>query len=216
MTKSKNYTNIRLDYKTFFDDFNSFSSINWENNYDKTKSITITPSKIIYNITTQSTSNHFQRKLKVYNDNIIKFTIVDEDNNCFSISDINKSNKLSLFIKSILKDGVILGSCQYNYIGSSNSQMKNLGGWMINLEGIRIYKDEHLISIKNNFKLNKIINSGIEIYCSSQIFENCDKIINMFGDFSKELNIFKNTSRKGMIFSDSKYVKDVNINNVLH
>ena len=37
----------------------------------------------------------------------------------------------------------------------------------------------------------------------------------MFGDFSKELNIFKHTSRKGMIFSDSKYVTDVNIYNVL-
>ena len=215
MTNRKNYTNIGLDYKTFFDDFNSFSSINWENNYDKTKSITITPSKIIYNITTQSTSNHFQRKLKVYNDNIIKFTIVDEDNNCFSISDINKSNKLLLFIKSVLKDGVILGSCQYNYIGSSNSQMKNLGGWMVNLEGIRIYKDEYLTSIKNDFKLNKIFNSGKEIYFSRQIFENCDEIINMFGDFSKELNIFKHASRKGMIFSDSKYVTDVNIYNVL-
>ena len=217
LTKSQNYTNIFLDYQTFMKDYKSLLSIkNENNNTEKTKSITITPSKIIYNISTQSTTNHFQRKLKIYNDNIIKFNIVDEDNNSFSNSDINKSNKLLLFIKSIFKNGITLGFSHYEYIGCSNSQQKNLGGWMINLEGIRIYKEEYLREVfKNEFKIRNIISQQKEIYFSRQKYNNCEEIINLFGDFSKEKNIFKHTSRKGMIFSDSKYVTDINIYNVL-
>ena len=170
LTKSQNYTNIFLDYQTFMKDYKSLLSIkNENNNTEKTKSITITPSKIIYNISTQSTTNHFQRKLQIYNDNIIKFNIVDEDNNSFSNSDINKSNKLLLFIKSIFKNGITLGFSHYEYIGCSNSQQKNLGGWMINLEGIRIYKEEYLREVfKNEFKIRNIISQQKEIYFSRQ------------------------------------------------
>ena len=208
MNKNKNYTHINLDFETFIKDYSSFEKLSFNINNDNTKIITITPSKIIYNIPIPSTTNHFQRKLKKYNDNIIKFSFVDEDNNNFSYTDINKSKRLIEFIKSIFKNGITLGFYQYNYIGSSNSQLKNLGGWMVNLEGIRIYK-ENILNYQN------IFNEGKELYLSHQIYNNCDEIINKFGDFSKELNIFKNTSRKGMIFSDTKYVTNININNVI-
>ena len=81
---------------------------------------------------------------------------------------------------------------------------------MVNLEGFR-----KLNELKFNIKYN--INEKIEEIKSSsfQLYNNCEEIINKFGDFSKEINIFKNTARKGMIFSDTKYVTDVDIHNVI-
>ena len=136
MNKTKNYTHTYLDIETFIKDYSNFENNNFEYK-SNTKAIIITPSKTIYNIPSNSTTNHFQRKLINYNDNIIKVNILDDDHNSFSYNDINISPKLSLFIRNIFKEGIILGFCKYNYIGSSNSQLKNLGGWMINLEGIR-------------------------------------------------------------------------------
>jgi len=221
MNKKCNYTLRNLDYLSFLKDYCYFKN-DFENNYtydnNKTKSIIITPSKIIYNITTLSTTNHFQRKLIDYNDSIIKINILDEDHDNFCFSDINNSEKLLEFIKTIFKDGIVLGFSHYNYIASSNSQLKNLGGWMINLEGVRtcneieIYKNQN--KINNNFDMI-IINKDKGSNSSFQIYNNCEEILNVFGDFSKEKNIFKNTARKGMIFSDTKYSTDVNIYNVI-
>ena len=74
---------------------------------------------------------------------------------------------------------------------------------MINLEGIRACYD-----IKNN-NFDNNINEYKENNSSFQIYNNCEEILNIFGDFSKEKNIFKNTARKGMIFSDTKYTTDI-------
>ena len=140
INKTCNYTHKNLDALSFIKNFSSFVN-HFEKNYaynnNKTKSIIITPSKIIYNITTLSTTNHFQRKLINNNDSIIKINILDEDHDNFCFYDINNSEKLLKFIKTIFKDGIVLGFSHYNYIGSSNNQLKNLGGWMINLEGVR-------------------------------------------------------------------------------
>ena len=220
MNKTKNYTHIYFDEITFIKEYTAYESKGFEYNSNKTKSITVTPSKIIYNITKCITTNHFQRRLIDYNDNIIKISIVDEDNNNFSYYDINKSPKLVQFIKKLFKDGITLGFYKYDYIGSSNSQLKNLGGWMINLEGIRLYKNPKEINQDNINEINDIPNNNLIIdesqvcYSSNQLYKNCEEIINKFGDFSKEINIFKNTARKGMIFSDTKYVIDVDIHNV--
>ena len=85
---------------------------------------------------------------------------------------------------------------------------------MINLEGFRMYKEIKLNNIKelnfiNDDDFNDLINHSI------QKFNNCEDILNEFGDFSKEINVYKNTSRKGMIFSDTKFITDVNIYNVI-
>ena len=211
MNKNNNYTDKYLDFITFAQDFALVPSIN-DYNYYNTKSITITPSKIIYNIPDPIITNHFQRKLNKYNENIIKVHIVDEDYKNFSFYDINSSQRLALFIRSIFSNGINLGFCKYNYIGSSNHQLKSLGGWMINLEGIRILNDDKDNEI-NSILLKDKINYKKKFY-SLQLFINCEEIINIFGDFSKEDNIFKNTSRKGMIFSDTKYIKNISIDNV--
>ena len=137
MNTQKNYTHMNIDYETFIKHYSLFDNINFEYSNNNTKSITITPSKIIYNIPINATTNHFQRKLINYNDNIIKISVVDEDNENFTYFDLSKSQRLISFIKTIFKKGISLGFCKYNYIGSSNSQFRNLGGWMINLEGIR-------------------------------------------------------------------------------
>ena len=68
--------------------------------------------------------------------------------------------------------------------------------------------------INNNFD-KKIINEYNQNNSSFQIYNNCEEILNIFGDFSKEKNIFKNTARKGMIFSDTKFSTYVNIFNVI-
>ena len=221
INKTCSYTHKNLDISSFLEDYSSFEKNDFIYNNNKTKSIIITPSKIIYNITTLSTTNHFQRKLINYNDSIIKINILDEDQDNFCFSDNNNTKKLLKFIKTIFKDGIILGFSHYNYIGSSNSQLKNLGGWMINLEGVRtcnemeIYKKQNNINkINNNFG-NIIINEYNGNNSSFQIYNSCEEILNKFGDFSKEKNIFKNTSRKGMIFSDTKYATNVNIFNVI-
>ena len=64
--------------------------------------------------------------------------------------------------------------------------------------------------INNNFD-KKIINEYNQNNSSFQIYNNCEEILNIFGDFSKEKNIFKNTARKGILFSDTKYNTDVDI-----
>ena len=224
INKTCNYTHKKLDDLTFIKDYSSFAN-HFEKNYvynnNKTKSIIITPSKIIYNITTLSTTNHFQRKLINYNDSIIKVNIFDEDNDNFCFYDINNSEKLLEFIKTIFKDGIVLGFSHYNCIASSNSQLKDLGGWMINLEGVRTCNETEIYMNKKNInKINNnfdkiIINEYNQNNSSFQIYNNCEEILNIFGDFSKEKNIFKNTARKGMIFSDTKYSTDVNIFNVI-
>ena len=66
---------------------------------------------------------------------------------------------------------------------------------------------------KNN--TNNNINEYNENNSSFQIYNSCEEILNKFGDFSKEKNIFKNTARKGMLFSDTKYITDVDICNVI-
>jgi len=124
------------------------------------------------------------------------------------------------FIKSIFKDGIVLGFSHYNYITSSNNQLKKLGGWMINLEGIRtcnemeIYKNQININKINN-NINNNTNNNINEYkeknSSFQIYNSCEEILNIFGDFSKEKNIFKNTARKGILFSVLKYITDADI-----
>ena len=220
MNKKNNYTDKYLDIETFIKDYSFFQNTDIEYDGNNTKSITVTPSKIIYNIPASRISNHFQRRLIKYNDSIIKIHIVDEDYNNFSSYEINISSKLSEFIETVFKDGITLGFCKYNYVGSSNNQLKTLGGWMVNLEGIRILKKEKIIIEHNPNKITDILDKDLEkenesIHATCQLYKNCDEIINKFGDFSKELNVFKNTARKGMIFSDSKYVTDVNINNVI-
>ena len=209
INKTCNYTHKDLDALTFIKDYSSFAD-HFEKNYvynnNKTKSIIITPSKIIYNITTLSTTNHFQRKLINFNDSIIKINILDEDHNNFCFYDINNSEILLKFIKTIFKDGIVLGFSHYNYIASSNNQLKNLGGWMINLEGVRtcneaeIYMNQNNINRINNNSGTIIINESNQNNSSFQIYNNCEEILNKLGDFSKEKNIFKNTARKGMLF----------------
>lgn len=219
MNINKNFTHINLDYETFIKEYLSYDEkIDYKYNNENTKSILITPSKIIYNITSNSTTNHFQRKLMKFNDNIIKIKIIDEDKGDFV--DISSSPNLSKFIKTIFKNGITLGFIEYHYIGSSCSQLKSLGGWMVNLEGIRtlkIKKDNiDIINIINNmFSDINLNNKKGKEENSYQKYIDCDNIINLFGDFSKELNVFKNTSRKGMIFSETKYITDININNVI-
>ena len=220
INKKCNYTHKKLDSLSFIKDYSFFENDiekNYVYNNNKTKSIIITPSKIIYNITTLSTTNHFQRKLINYNDSIIKINILDEDHDSFCFSDINNSKKLLEFFKTIFKEGIVLGFSHYNYIASSNSQLKNLGGWMINLEGVRTCNEKEIY--KNQKNINKNIDNNINEYCkdniSFQVYDNCEEILDIFGDFSKEKNIFKNTARKGMIFSDTKYSTDVNIYNVI-
>lgn len=154
INNTKNYTHINLDYLTFIKDYSSNEGLNLTYNNNKTKSITITPSKIIYNLSSPVTTNQFQRKLINYNDNIIKVGIVDEDNNNFCFTDI-KSNILLKFLKNLFKNGITLGFFHYNYIGSSNSQLKKLGGWMVNLEGIRTN-----IKINDKFIMNKLKNNN--------------------------------------------------------
>ena len=228
INKNKNYTNKNLDISSFKEDYSSFDKNDFAYNNNKTKSIIITPSKIIYNIPKLSTTNHFQRKLIKYNDNFIKVKVLDEDHKKICSSAINKSKKLMKFIKSIFKDGIVLGFSYYNYIASSNNQLKKLGGWMVNLEGIRtcneieIYKNqininENINKINNNLEnnTNNNINEYNENNSSFQIYNSCEEILNKFGDFSKEKNIFKNTARKGMLFSDTKYITDVDICNVI-
>ena len=214
INNTKNYTHINLDYLTFIKDYSSNEGLNLTYNNNKTKSITITPSKIIYNLSSPVTTNQFQRKLINYNDNIIKVSIVDEDNNNFCFTDI-KSNILLKFLKNLFKNGITLGFFHYNYIWSSNSQLKKLGGWMVNLEGIRTN-----IKINDKFIMKKLKNNNNYIieksnFSTFQLYKNCEEIIDIFGEFSKEKNIFKNTARKGMIFSDTKYVTNVDINNVV-
>jgi RNA-dependent RNA polymerase len=208
----KNYTHIKLDYLTFILDYSSFENSDIEYNSNKTKSITVTPSRIIYNIPTPNLNNHFQRKLIDYNDNIIKISVVDEDKSNFNSADINQSIILVKFVENLFKNGINLGFLKYNYIGSSNSKLKKLSGWMVNLEGIRTNN----IVKKDIIKSNNFINEEtiVKSNNSFQLYNNCEEIINKFGDFSQEKNIFKNTSRKGMIFSDTKYIVDVDINNV--
>ena len=207
INRTKNYTHKNLDITSFLEDYSSFDKNDFIYSNNKTKSIIITPSKIIYNIPTLSSTNHFQRKLINYNDSIIKVKVLDEDHSKICSLDINKSEKLLKFIKTFFKDGIVLGFSYYNYIASSNSQLKNLGGWMINLEGIRACNE-----INNNFD-NKYNEEDKNNY-SFQIYNNSEEILNKFGNFSKEKNIFKNTARKGMLFSDTKYITDVNICNV--
>ena len=115
MNKTKNYTHENLDIETFIKDYSYLENNDYEYS-NNTKSIIITPSKIIYNIPTNSLTNHFQRKLKNYNDNIIKVSILDDDKDSFSNNDINISPKLALFIRNIFKNGVTLCFCKYNYI----------------------------------------------------------------------------------------------------
>ena len=92
---------------------------------------------------------------------------------------------------------------------------------MVNLEGVRTCNETEIYKNKNNInKINNnfdkiIINEYNQNNSSFQIYNNCEEILNIFGDFSKEKNIFKNTARKGMIFSDTKYSTDVNIFNVI-
>jgi len=88
---------------------------------------------------------------------------------------------------------------------------------MINLEGVRTCNEKEIYMNQNNInKINKIIiNEYNQNNSSFQIYNNCEEILNIFGDFSKEKNIFKNTARKGMIFSDTKYSTDVNIFNII-
>jgi len=224
MNKTKNYTQRNLDISSFIEDYSSFEKNDYIYNNNKTKSIIITPSKIIYNIPILSTTNHFQRKLIKYNDSITKVKVLDEDHSKICSSDIYNSEKLLQFIKSIFKDGITLGFSHYNYIASSNNQLKNLGGWMVNLEGIRtcnemeIYKNQNNKNkINNNIdnNTNNNINEYRENNSSFQIYNNCEEILNKFGDFSKIKNIFKNTARKGMLFSDTKYITDVDICNVI-
>ena len=64
MNNKYNYTNIDLTYEKFILDYTSILE-NQKMDFDDyfTQSITVTPSKIIYNIPTKGTSNHFQRKL---------------------------------------------------------------------------------------------------------------------------------------------------------
>ena len=220
INKTKNYTHKNLDIASFIEDYSSFEKNDYIYNNNKTKSIIITPSKIIYNIPKLSTANHFQRKLINYNDNIIKIKVLDEDHKKICSSEINNSEKLLEFIKSIFKDGIVLGFSHYNYIASSNNQLKNLGGWMVNLEGIRTCNEMEIFNNQNNInKMNNNNNNNINENngntCSFQIYNSCEEILNKFGDFSKEKNIFKNTARKGMLFSDTKYITDVDICNVI-
>ena len=64
MNINQNFTHMNLDYKTFIEVYSEYDkNINYKYNNENTKSILITPSKIIYNITSNSTTNHFQRKL---------------------------------------------------------------------------------------------------------------------------------------------------------
>ncbi len=208
MNKNKNYTHLYLNYENFMKDYSFFETFDYQYNNNNTKSILITPSRIIYLIPTNSTNNHFQRKIINYNDSIIEINIVDEDQNNFSKYDMVNSEKLKIFIKTVFKEGITLGFTEYKFIGSSNSQMKNLGGWMVNLEGFRAIKH-----INNHYNINSLDDGDDD--ASYQLYQNCDEIIDKFGDFSKELNIFKNTSRKGMIFSETKYVTDVDIHNII-
>ena len=205
MNKNNNYTDIILDIEKFKKDYlnkKENEKIDFDNNLN-TKKITVTPSKIIYEIPSPKIYNHFQRKLEKYNDSIIKIKIVDDDHTIFRSKDINDSQNLYNFIKHVFLNGITIGFYKYNYIASSNSQLKKLGGWMINLEGIRILQKKKE-SINNNEK-----------YSSVQLYKNCNEIMNIFGDFSEEKNTFKNTSRKGMIFTNSTFITNIDNNKVI-
>ena len=206
MNKNNNYTDIYLDIKKFKDDYSKYEKENEKFDYNNnlnTKTITVTPSKIIYEIPSPKLFNHFQRKLEKYSDNILKIKIVDDDGKTFQSKDINNRPNLYNFIKQIFLKGIAVGFCKYNYIASSNSQLKTLGGGMINLEGIRTLKKE-----KGEIDENKK-------YLSIQLYNNCNEIMKIFGDFSEEKNKFKNTARKGMIFTDSIFITNVDINKVI-
>lgn len=190
MNINNNYTYTNLNIEKFLEDYSFYEEAKIYNNIIySTKTITVTPSKIIYNIPNQKIFNHFQRKLFMYNDNFIKIHIVDEDYKNFRASDLPNNSKLYNFIKQIFLNGITIGFCKYNYIASSNSQLKYLGGWMVNLEGIRAIKNEKQILLKNIFQNNIIfenkinfnsINDENEIYSSFQLYNNCQEILNIF------------------------------------
>ena len=135
---------------------------------------------------------------------------------------LTEFSKLYNFIKQIFLNGITVGFYKYNYIASINNQLKHLGGWMVNLEGIRSLKMDKepktFFEINNIFenKINfNIINDENEIYSSIQKYKNCQEILDIFGDFSKEKNKYKNTARKGMIFADTKFIINIDINKVI-
>ena len=160
INRNSSYTKEKLNYhqqlsKIFKELFNisvNQSQIEERTYLTITRTIEITPSIIYYSIPKYEKTNHLIRKYSEYNDHFLKINIVDEDKNKMYFNSFT-AQKLSCFISSLMHEGIYIGSRFFQFISSSNSQMKNCSFWLINIEGTRFVKRENIIQELGDFTM---------------------------------------------------------------
>ena len=118
------------------------------------RNIDITPTMIYYNIPKFEKNNQLIRKFSILTDHFIKVNILDETHLKIYLASRNY-NKFLAFIKSLMTNGIIIGSRQFKFLTSSNTQIKSGCGWYFNLEGTKYKKIENIINEIGNFKNEK-------------------------------------------------------------
>ena len=161
-----------------------------------TRTIEVTPSMIFYVAPKFERTNHLLRKYSDYKENFLKMNIFDEDKNKLYFSSF-AAMKLSKFISELMHEGLYIGSRYFQFISSSNSQMKNCSFWLVNLEGTKFEKRENIIMELGDFTEEK------NIYKNAARRGQCLSSTTFITMLNKEKIIeIDDIKRNGFIFTD--------------
>ena len=152
------YDIVQKKFEKFFEPSNPDKLVFEKNKNDESLSlihnIEITPSLIYYNIPKFEKNNQLIRKFSILSNHFIKITLLDESHTKIYLASKNYYKFLA-FIKSLMTNGLMIGSREFKYLTSSNNQIKSGSGWYFNLEGTNYNKIENIINEIGNFKEEK-------------------------------------------------------------
>ena len=152
------YDIVQKKFEKFFEPSNPDKLVFEKNKNDESLSlihnIEITPSLIHYNIPKFEKNNQLIRKFSILSNHFIKISVLDESHSKIYLASKNYYKFLA-FIKSLMTNGLMIGSREFKYLTSSNNQIKSGSGWYFNLEGTNYNKIENIINEIGNFKEEK-------------------------------------------------------------
>lgn len=119
-------------------------------NLMRVRIVEVTPNIIKYKTPVLERVNHILRKYKNYKDHFLKINFVGEEGNKLPLN-FSAMWMLLHFMQQIMLNSVIIGSRNFQFLSSSNSQMKHSSFWFFNPEGTRFNEIVEVINELGDF-----------------------------------------------------------------
>ena len=122
-----------------------------DSNFMRQNRVTVTPTLIKFSTGEEEESNRVIRNFKSKLPNFIQLSILTDQNRRCSYSN-RMSNNLLGYVHSILSSGFKIGSLKFEFLGYSNSQLKNHSFWFLCQNNADLpITEEQVISYMGNF-----------------------------------------------------------------